>query len=496
MQYKLPRQAAIIGARRRERLTAVERAVSFCREEDKIRFGLVLTFFVAHVPLAILMSTSSRLATLHTFVTIIGALWLSMSSKKLEWVAYAAAYITGAEVLWRMTGAQSFWETGKYGVAAIFIVAMVRHWRVKPSIFPVLYFLLLLPSTFLTFHNLPLDESRRELSFNLSGPFALMVAGAFFSQLSLSRENLLRIFIALIGPIIGVAAIAFFGIATAEEIVFTAESSHAASGGFGPNQVSSILGLGALASFLILLDKDVGLRLKILCGGVMLFLAAQGALTFSRGGLYNVAGAIILTSFFLLKDSRTRIQFVLAILLVSAVAYFIIFPRLDSFTEGALSARFEDTSTSGREELARADLEIWFDNFIFGVGPGVATEHRSEVSHTGIAHTEFTRLLAEHGLYGLVALFVIVGTAARSLFKARTARERALIVAIAGWSSLYMLNAAMRLVAPSIMFGLAFAYFMPAAKETVVLSKHQGVGKVRRERTSVKNSGRALTARV
>lgn len=461
----------IIGLRRRQRLAPFARA-RFVKA-DKMSLVVVLAFFAAHVPLALLMSTNVWLATVHAFVTIAGSLWFAASSKKITGVGYAAAYIMGAEVLWRMTGAYTFWEIGKYGVAAVFIVAMIRHWRVKPSIFPILYFALLLPSAFLTLRILPLDESRRQLSFNLSGPFALMVAGCFFSQLSLSREDLLRIFISLIGPIIGVAAVAFFGIATAEELVFTAESSHAASGGFGPNQVSSILGLGALAGFLILLDKDVNLRLKILCGGVLLFLSAQSALTFSRSGLYNVAGAIILTSLFLLKDSRTRIQFLLAILLISATSYFLVFPRLDSFTDGALSARFEDTSTTGREDLARADLEIWFDNFTFGVGPGVATEHRSEFGQTVVAHTEFTRLLAEHGLYGLVALFVIVGAAARNLFKARTASEKALIMAIAGWSSLYMLNAGMRLVAPAMMFGLAFAYFLPASREITASSKQR-----------------------
>jgi hypothetical protein len=486
MQYQLQREAAIIGVRRRERLTPVVRTASSIIKEEKVRLTLVLVFFAAHVPLAILMSVNRYIATLHAFATIAGALWLAVSSEKIERVAYAVAYITGVEVLWRMTGAQFFWEIGKYGVAAVFIVAMIRHRRVKPSILPVLYFVLLLPSALLTFLSLPLGESRHLLSDNMSGPLALMVAGCFFSQLSLSRENLLRLFLVLMGPIIGVAAVAFFGIATTEEIVFGGESSHAASGGFGPNQVSSILGLGALAGFLILLDKDADLKLKILCGGIIMFVAAQSALTFSRGGLYNAAGAIVLASLFLLKDPRTRIRFVLSIVLVSAVFYFVIFPQLDNFTGGALSARFEDTEMTGREDIANADLNIWLDNFILGVGPGLAKEHRREFYRAAAAHTEFTRLLAEHGVLGLVALFVFTGAAVRNLVTARAARDKGLIVAVTAWSIFYMLNTAMRLVAPAMMLGLGFAHFLSASKDTPTLSKYGGAGMPgRRLRVSV-----------
>lgn len=488
MQYQLQQRSRVIGARRRERLVPVVETVRSYVDESSVRLGMVLAFFLAHIPVAVLMGRDVRLATLHTLATIMVALWLAVYSKRLLWVACAGAYIAGSEVLWRMAGVHFFWETGKYAVVAVFGIAMVRHWRVRPSVHLVLYFALLLPSAFLTFLNLPFDESRKELSFNLSGPFALMVAGCFFSQLSLSREDLVRIVMALIGPILAVATVAFLGLATADEILFTAESNRAASGGFGPNQVSAVLGLGALASFLMLLDNSVDLRLKIICGVITLILAAQSALTFSRGGLYNVAGAMVLASLFLLKDSRNRIQFFLAIVLVSAVAYFVIFPRLDNFTEGALSARFEDTSTTGRAELAQADLEIWLDNFVFGVGPGLATELRQQFGHSGVAHTEFTRLLAEHGVFGLISLLVLIGAAVTNVLKARNPKEKALMTALVGWSCFFMLNSAMRLVAPSLMFGLAFVRLKSAENIATVPSKQPGISEDGSEKVFSKNS--------
>lgn len=456
----------IIGLRRRQRLAPIARTFTFVRAE-KVKLSLILAFFVAHVPLAIWMSTNSKVATLHVLVTIAGALCLA-ASPKIERAAYGGAYITGAEVLWRMTDAGSFWEIGKYGVAAVFIVALIRHWRVRPSILPVLYLALLLPSVFLTIKGLPLSESRQMLSSNLSGPFVLLVAGCFFSQLTLTREELLRLFLILICPVIGVAAVTFFGTATAQVIKFGTESNFKMSGGFGPNQVSSVLGLGALACFLVLLSERAEIKLKLLAGGIMIFLASQSALTFSRGGLYNFAGAILLASIFLLKDERTRAQFVLAVLLIGGFSYFVVMPRLDSFTGGALSARFEDTSTTGRDEIAQMDLNIWYNNPLLGVGPGRAPEYRAVLGLEVSAHTEFTRLVAEHGIFGLAAILVFLAAIVRNLMKAESAQEKALVAALSGWSFLYMLTAGMRLAAPAMMFGLAFAYIRTTGKQVLV----------------------------
>ena len=66
------------------------------------------------------------------------------------------------------------------------------------------------------------------------------------------------------------------------------------------------------------------------------------------------------------------------------------------------------SDTTGREDIARADLEVWFDNPVLGVGPGVAKEYRAATfGRAAAAHTEFTRLLAEHGILGLVALIIL-----------------------------------------------------------------------------------------
>src|SRR5262245_60410610 len=75
--------------------------------------GWVLVVIV-HAPLAILMKGSPRLATIHALGALALGLWWAGPGRRFDRVAYVGAYITGAEVLWRMCDAYVVWEFGKY----------------------------------------------------------------------------------------------------------------------------------------------------------------------------------------------------------------------------------------------------------------------------------------------------------------------------------------------------------------------------------------------
>ena len=51
--------------------------------------------------------------------------------RKVHLTAYAAAYIAGAGVFWRMKAASIPWEFDKYAIVAIFLVAFVFSVRVR-----------------------------------------------------------------------------------------------------------------------------------------------------------------------------------------------------------------------------------------------------------------------------------------------------------------------------------------------------------------------------
>ena len=411
-----------------------------------------VVFLVAHLPLALLMYGLPALATLHAIATLALGLWWAGTGRRPERVAYVGAYITGAEVIWRMAQAQLFWEFGKYATAAICVVTILRARKLKRPALPFLYFVLLLPSAVLPMANLDSATLQSYLSFNLSGPLALMLSAWFFSRLQLSTAHLRQLFLVLIGPVLGIASITLFATLTASAIDFGTASNLVTSGGFGPNQVSAILGLGVLLAFLCLLDDKISWGFRGLMLGSMIFFAVQSALTFSRGGLFNVAGSATLASLYLIREARSRVKLVLVTALLLMIVGFILLPRLDAFTGGALLTRFQDTRLTGRDRFVQVELHVWAENPIFGVGPGRATPYRAYS-----AHTEFSRLLAEHGVFGLSALILLLIIAAQSLRRARTNTGKALVVAMLGWSFLFMLSAAMRLVAPAFIFGLASA---------------------------------------
>jgi O-antigen ligase len=132
----------------------------------------------------------------------------------------------------------------------------------------------------------------------------------------------------------------------------------------------------------------------------------------------------------------------------------LVLPFLDNFTSGKLSARFETIETTGRTEIAESDLRMWERNPFLGVGIGM-----SMFRETGwkAAHTEFTRLVAEHGVLGLFALLFLLFAGWRRLKTTPRTEDKAMIAGMLGWSMLFMADKAMRLAAPSLMCGLSFA---------------------------------------
>ena len=255
-------------------------------------FGFrALVFLIAHLALAILMSQSNLVATGHALLTLGAGFWFAATTRQPERIAYIVAYITGSEVLWRMTQAQIFWEFGKYSIVIILLVSILRSGQMRGVALPFMYFALLLPSTILPMENTTTDELRGHLSFNLSGPLALALCVWYFSQSRYPKSVFYPTLLMLIAPIAGIGAVTLLGTFKASVLKFGNESNFATSGGFGPNQVSAILGLGVLAIFLFLLTEQKSRWLKPVLFVLMMGLAAQSAMTFSRTGLYNAGVA-------------------------------------------------------------------------------------------------------------------------------------------------------------------------------------------------------------
>jgi O-antigen ligase len=430
-----------------------------------------LTFIAAHVPLAILIPKHSSLAAWHAMGSVAVGVFFALFSRRWERAAYVAAYIVGAEVFWRMRAAEIPWESAKYAVVLILGIALARFGRRPRSLLPVAYFALLLPSVYFTVAQLDRQEAREQVSFNLSGPLALAVSALFFCSLRLTRGEMRWLYVSLVAPVVSIAYAGVMAFQKYAPTEFGTGSNPLTSGGFGPNQVSAALGLGVLFAFLYLV---IGTGNKLATGAFVvlaLFLFRQTAITFSRGGLYMAVGGMAAASFFLAGDRKSRLRLAGVLALALPILFFVIWPRLESLTGGAIGERFSSLESTGRDLLIKADLKTWAENPVLGVGPGLGGKNRLIFFHASTAHTEYSRMVSDHGLLGFVSLLMLVAMAFGNLRAATTRLERALAAAVLAYSVLSMAVDGMRISAGSFAFGLSGARLLIPRRQSAAAGK-------------------------
>jgi len=280
-----------------------------------------------------------------------------------------------------------------------------------------------------------------------------------FSVVQLDRAQTVKLLAICLAPIVGMTALA--ASSTLEVTGAFVVGSSATTAGFGANQVSSVLGLGMFVAFLLVfLVPPENLTVRILCLVLASWLGLQCLLTFSRGGMWGGLAAIGVASWFLIRQRRSRRFFFAACVIVLPFLYYFAVPRIDTFTGGVAVSRFRETGLTGRDLLMRGDLIAFLEHPILGVGPGQSSAYHALVFRRASSHTEYTRLLAEHGLLGLWALVLLVQVALQRLAKRGSPLERSLQISMTAWTFLYLGHSAMRLAAPGFFFALGGARFL------------------------------------
>ena len=416
------------------------------------------------------MLLNSKLSTVYSLIIVVYGLYRIFSKKNTDGAAHImAAYVIGVEVLFRMNSGGFGYEYGKYA-AILFLIAglLVERTKKKTPFIYIVFILILIPS--ILFVDYPtFDLTRQMVSFNISGPIILAISAIYFYQKKVTPVQLRKVFLAILYPVTAMSIFVYFRSGSLENMEFTTESNFQASGGFGPNQVSTIFGLGILiiaaAYFLnIRLFRVKYLNLILLLGFLI-----RGLATFSRGGMLAPMVAIILCIVVMtLTDARfqVRINKVVYAFLAIFVIGFVGFNYVNDVSGGLLERRFkgesmynEEKSTmfSGREQIFEEDLEIFKDNVLTGVGPGMASEKRAEISGVpSAAHIEYSRLMAEHGLFGIAAILIIVFFPIKTFFQLRSTDDKILLILCAVFVFVTLAHAAMRTAAPGYIYGLAF----------------------------------------
>ena len=124
-------------------------------------------------------------------------------------------------------------------------------------------------------------------------------------------------------------------------------------------------------------------------------------------------------------------------------------------TNGGFSDRLQSADLTGRDLIIEADLLAFQERPLLGLGPGQSYEYHAITFKPSSSHTEYTRLLAEHGSLGLIAIFVLlIISISRVIKKNQSHLAKGILVSSTAWLLLYMIHAATRLAAPLFLFGL------------------------------------------
>lgn len=440
------------------KIQGVRRARAMQKRSSK-DFQFLLAVALAHLPLGVAIYLAGSLALLHPIAIFGVGLYLAVNKRyRLELVTFAIAYLVGAEVLWRMAQVPVYWEFGKYGSVLIAVVALVTRQCYSIPKLPFVYLAALVPGSLLTLFERDFSSAQSTLSTQISGPFFLVISCWLFSYCKFDQITLRYLLTAIVAPLFSVAFATFFFTVSTENIQFSGESNFATSGGFGPNQVSAMLGLGAFISLACLLIFQNTVKFRIFFMIVAVLFAGQSVMTFSRGGIYNALGGIIVIAFVEFRNPKVAAKRLIPIAALAVLFLALVFPVLDNFTGGQLRERFEDTGTASRTEIAGSDVQLFLDNPFMGVGVGNSyTMRESLLDRKAMTHTEFSRLPSEHGIFGVIALVMLASMIVLNFKKQRSLLGKAIMAGTAAWCCLFMTNAAMRLAAPAFLWGLMYA---------------------------------------
>jgi hypothetical protein len=448
-----------------------------------ILLHLILGMLVVIFPIALGISA--------LLVFIAGLLFLLKTENKDGTAHYVAAYMIGFGAFTKMQSAVIHlgYNFDFFTILIILGLAILIEKKInKSNVKFLIFFLLLLPSLFLTnldyiFINKPWNPP---VSSSLLGPLTLTIAAVYFFNRKFGLNDLSKLALYAVIPLFSMIGLVIFNVKDffkegLMSAVFsgTSESYKTVLGfspttsGLMPTEFALAMCFGAVlfAACLILNASPTGN--KILDYSILGCLLVSALLSFSRGALFAFIASILAGLFVLNFDQGIPKNFKkkMMIGLIVMLSLLILMLALNHFTEGKIYARYQSTFeglkegdvlslTSKRILFIKTELETFQNNILLGIGPGMLKEtyDREDLTrfNRGLPHTEYSRLLAEHGIFGIAALIMIIGIPVVCFFREKNTKKRTLLAIFISFALIMMAFEALRPIQIAFIYGLIF----------------------------------------
>jgi len=420
------------------------------------------------------LALSEVVAELYSYIVIvIGFVMIFRSANNHEEVTLWTAYLVGSEVFLRMTKGIFFYELNKYSVIVFLILGLAIEKR-RHGIPLIYFFYLALLLLGIVFTDVPFGESlRRVIAFNLSGPFLLGMAAIYFYKRIITKEQLFRALFYLMLPIFSMITFMYLRTPDLAEIRFGGVALSETTGGFGPNQVATIIGFAVfvVASFLYVKERLTGFLFADVL--VLIYFAYRGLLTFSRGGMMAAGAALIIFAVIMILGGTNKLQNLFKYTIIMSLIMVGIWLYTSNVTGGMIENRYtgknasgvkKEDVTAGRVDIFQAQLAAFYASPLVGVGVGGGKYFKQSGAESNTSHDEIGRLIAEHGLIGIFMLILLFITPLPNIL-GQNYYVRAFLISFYLFWFLTINHSAMRVAFPGWIYGLSLIQLTNTNKE-------------------------------
>lgn len=425
-----------------------------------------ILLILLHAAIAVLIFLFRPLSSLYAIcIPALGLYYVMKTQNKNNEVLYVAAYIVGSEVLLRMTGGNLLYESSKYGVMVFLALGMYYSGFSKDAVPYWIYLLLLLPGVIIATETLNMQtDVRKAIAFNISGPACLGIASLYCYNRKILLSHLNEILLAIALPVFSTTIYLILYTPDLKEVLTGTGSNSMTSGGFGPNQVATLLGIGMFVFFSRLLLESKTKVIFIINLIILFNITYRGLVTFSRGGMVTGFIMIIILLAYLFIKTKSYGRFNLYRLLIfMSIAFFMTWGYTSNQTGGLIDKRYankdaagrvKESQLSGREDIWDSEIDDFLDHPVFGIGVAKALEIREEKTGGQViaSHSEISRTLAEHGMMGIIALLIVLFT---PFFLFIDNQQHIYMFCFVLFWLLTINHAAMRIAAPAFVYSLS-----------------------------------------